>query len=681
MRRTTHIASRLVTLVALTLAGLVLVPSSPGSATPELSGGCQYIRDNSAPPGTTYGVDGDIQDLLLASGYSFNAGEKIRLEYNAGADNKARVNFELGVTAEYPTRRVDVDEYIYGAVVHTYTYTFPASEEDVDFVAAMTMEVGNGGTVRTVCYVPNDTDGDHVDDVDDNCVTVSNANQKDSDHDGIGDLCDEDPIPPKLDQTVDIAQPSDTVVGGVDVSVSATASSGLGIDFGATPFWVCEMVNGKVHPVGFGECTVTAYQDGNADYNPAQASKKLQVGKGSQTITFTQPPDLAVGDADVSLLATSSAGGGGIVFSSQTPTTCSVTPSKAHAIAAGSCTIAANRAADGNYNAAPEVTRTLTVSPPDGDHDGIADEIDNCPDTPNVDQADTDGDDIGDLCDQTPNGTPVSITATAPSPTYEYGATVPATFTPTYSGYGEGQGPTTAPTCTSTAVTGSTPGTYPVTCTGGDAAVAGVTNHTYSYTFVAGSLTISDPQCSDGLDNNENGAADFPFDLGCSSALDTSEIETVTCVGSTIYGNAKDNVLFVGTGVGLIAGGPGSDLIFGLDSNDCLIGEAGNDTLDGAGGNDLLSGGADNDALTGDDGRDELYGGAGDDAITGGTGDDLINGGPGKDSIAGGAGNDRIVSADGAKDVIDCGAGTDVAYVDSLDVVKNCESKIILTSW
>ncbi|MFH1532659.1 MAG: N-acetylmuramoyl-L-alanine amidase [Pseudomonadota bacterium] len=39
---------------------------------------------------------------------------------------------------------------------------------------------------------------------------------------------------------------------------------------------------------------------------------------------------------------------------------------------------------------------------PDGDGDGVADEVDNCPDAPNEDQADGDGDGVGDACDAPP---------------------------------------------------------------------------------------------------------------------------------------------------------------------------------------------------------------------------------------------------------------------------------------
>jgi YVTN family beta-propeller protein len=42
----------------------------------------------------------------------------------------------------------------------------------------------------------------------------------------------------------------------------------------------------------------------------------------------------------------------------------------------------------------------IAITPsPDADSDGIGDDVDNCPATPNPDQADTDGDSVGDACD------------------------------------------------------------------------------------------------------------------------------------------------------------------------------------------------------------------------------------------------------------------------------------------
>ena len=44
----------------------------------------------------------------------------------------------------------------------------------------------------------------------------------------------------------------------------------------------------------------------------------------------------------------------------------------------------------------------LVVGIPDSDMDGIADQDDNCPNTPNPDQADSDGDGVGDVCENMP---------------------------------------------------------------------------------------------------------------------------------------------------------------------------------------------------------------------------------------------------------------------------------------
>jgi Ca2+-binding RTX toxin-like protein len=98
-----------------------------------------------------------------------------------------------------------------------------------------------------------------------------------------------------------------------------------------------------------------------------------------------------------------------------------------------------------------------------------------------------------------------------------------------------------------------------------------------------------------------------------------------------------------------------------------------------------------NDVVTGGDGPDAIDGGAGDDQLSGGFGNDTIAGGSGRDDIGGdrtaacaygplfgsctiGSGNDTIYAQDGERDTIDCGPGSDTAYVDAADVVTGCES-------
>src|SRR5262249_23470977 len=76
---------------------------------------------------------------------------------------------------------------------------------------------------------------------------------------------------------------------------------------------------------------------------------------------------------------------------------------------------------------------------PDTDHDGVCDAIDNCPTVPNPDQANADGDSLGDACDPCTNGaaaTKPKLTATKLLPpggddklSFKGQATVPASPT------------------------------------------------------------------------------------------------------------------------------------------------------------------------------------------------------------------------------------------------------------
>jgi hemolysin type calcium-binding protein/WD40 repeat protein len=87
-----------------------------------------------------------------------------------------------------------------------------------------------------------------------------------------------------------------------------------------------------------------------------------------------------------------------------------------------------------------------------------------------------------------------------------------------------------------------------------------------------------------------------------------------------------------------------------------------------------LAGGGHDDVIIGLAGNDTLLGGAGDDLLEGGAGNDVITGGAGADRIYGGPGSDWLDAADGERDIVDCGPGDDHAIVDSVDIVRNCES-------
>ena len=85
--------------------------------------------------------------------------------------------------------------------------------------------------------------------------------------------------------------------------------------------------------------------------------------KTNQTITFNNFANAAYGDADVTPVATSSAGG--LVTYSIDPSstaTCSIVAGKVHFTAVGTCVVNANSVATDQINAANQVQKTLTIT-------------------------------------------------------------------------------------------------------------------------------------------------------------------------------------------------------------------------------------------------------------------------------------------------------------------------------
>jgi Ca2+-binding RTX toxin-like protein len=116
-------------------------------------------------------------------------------------------------------------------------------------------------------------------------------------------------------------------------------------------------------------------------------------------------------------------------------------------------------------------------------------------------------------------------------------------------------------------------------------------------------------------------------------------------------------------------------------------GTSGPDTLIGNANKNLIEGNPGADHIVGKGAADKLYGNRDNDEVHGGDGPDNINGGKHSDSdtLYGENGNDKIIAVDefspGWQDYIDCGAGTDTAYVDGWtearpDITINCENVI-----
>jgi Ca2+-binding RTX toxin-like protein len=137
-------------------------------------------------------------------------------------------------------------------------------------------------------------------------------------------------------------------------------------------------------------------------------------------------------------------------------------------------------------------------------------------------------------------------------------------------------------------------------------------------------------------------------------------------------------MLALSAGVALAAtlvGTPGSDNISGTFERDQIFTLEGNDTVDAFNGNDDVYGNENNDNLIGAEDSDKVFGNTGPDTIDLVSNDvpDEFPSAP-SDQGFGGAGNDRVFAQDGNFDAINCGAGTDTAFVDPGDSRTACES-------
>ena len=175
----------------------------------------------------------------------------------------------------------------------------------------------------------------------------------------------------KVDQTI-------TFSGGIaaatlaqpPLTLSATASSGLAVTFSSTTPSVCTSggTNGAtITLVTVGTCTVQADQAGNGAYNAAPAVlQSFGVTKADQAVTLTTPSTATLGMPPVVVSAAASSGLV-VTFSTTTPSVCTSGGANGATITLvdlGTCTVQADQAGNGVYNAAPTVLQDFAVVAP-----------------------------------------------------------------------------------------------------------------------------------------------------------------------------------------------------------------------------------------------------------------------------------------------------------------------------
>jgi len=149
----------------------------------------------------------------------------------------------------------------------------------------------------------------------------------------------------------------DHVYGDPSFALSATATSGLPVDFSATGN--CTFERGKVFITGAGSCTITASQPGNANWvAAADVPQTFTINKVTQSITFNALPTRAVSNPPFTVSATATSG---LPVSFSATGGCSVSGTTVTLSGVGTCTITASQPGDANWGAAADVPQTFLI--------------------------------------------------------------------------------------------------------------------------------------------------------------------------------------------------------------------------------------------------------------------------------------------------------------------------------
>jgi hypothetical protein len=175
-------------------------------------------------------------------------------------------------------------------------------------------------------------------------------------------------------QTIEFTShpPKPARVGG-SWNATATAQSGKQVAFTVDPSstkGACSVAGSKVSFTGAGTCAIDANQAGDAEWLPAsQVQESFATTKTPQEITFkTAPPTAAVVGGPTYTVEAIATSGQSVVFTTATPSVCSVSGATVSFIGAGACTINASQAGNDNYLEALPVTQSFTVSAPTLSH-------------------------------------------------------------------------------------------------------------------------------------------------------------------------------------------------------------------------------------------------------------------------------------------------------------------------
>lgn len=150
--------------------------------------------------------------------------------------------------------------------------------------------------------------------------------------------------------------------GETDFDLTATATSGLPVQFAVTDPRVARLKGNKITLTSAGSCDIIAVQEGDSLYLPAEkVVRRLTVAKAPQTITFPEFAETLTGTPDFEPAATATSGLP-LTYTSSNTAVATIVDGKIRIKGAGTTVISARQNGNARYNAATTVARELVVT-------------------------------------------------------------------------------------------------------------------------------------------------------------------------------------------------------------------------------------------------------------------------------------------------------------------------------
>jgi hypothetical protein len=169
-------------------------------------------------------------------------------------------------------------------------------------------------------------------------------------------------IPSQLEQLITFDPLADKTYKDDPFTISASSTSSLPVTFKSSDPGIASVSGNTITINGAGTVSITAEQDGNVQYNPAEpVSQTLIINKAEQTISFATLTNRTVNENSFELTAESSAGLAITYISSDTDIATITGSTVSLSGNTGTTIITAMQAGNVNYLPAPDITQSLTV--------------------------------------------------------------------------------------------------------------------------------------------------------------------------------------------------------------------------------------------------------------------------------------------------------------------------------